>query len=258
MASDLHRLVSVAAPQPRPLLLAGAELGSLVVRLFAHKHPQDVAGLVLLEPLSETLFDPVANPQDPADRSTNPWTEHWFGHLLPSCRMLQLAAATGATRLGLLTGLLAPPFAGAGAEEVVRQKHQLCDPFHLQVRCSYISEWRITTTGPQAVWQELAGVNVSLAQVAEAAARPLAPSIPVAVVSGTAYDEQMPAGLVRGWSRAVQAVVGRTAARHTIVSGGDRHMARREGMVGEALAPLLRMVRAGGPEEGLRPEGLRD
>ena len=40
MASDLHRLVSLAAPQPRPLVLVGAELGGLVVRLYTHLHPQ--------------------------------------------------------------------------------------------------------------------------------------------------------------------------------------------------------------------------
>jgi hypothetical protein len=40
MVSDLHRLVTFAAPQERPLLLVGSELGALVVRAFAHLHPQ--------------------------------------------------------------------------------------------------------------------------------------------------------------------------------------------------------------------------
>jgi hypothetical protein len=40
MVSDLHRLVTFAAPQERPLLLVGSELGALVVRAFAHLHSQ--------------------------------------------------------------------------------------------------------------------------------------------------------------------------------------------------------------------------
>ncbi len=40
MVSDLHRLVTFAAPQERPLLLVGSELGALVVRAIAHLHPQ--------------------------------------------------------------------------------------------------------------------------------------------------------------------------------------------------------------------------
>jgi hypothetical protein len=40
MVSDLHRLVTFAAPQGPPLLLVGSELGALVVRAFAHLHPQ--------------------------------------------------------------------------------------------------------------------------------------------------------------------------------------------------------------------------
>jgi hypothetical protein len=40
MVSDLHRLVTFAAPQERPLLLVGSEVGGLVARAFAHLHPQ--------------------------------------------------------------------------------------------------------------------------------------------------------------------------------------------------------------------------
>jgi pimeloyl-ACP methyl ester carboxylesterase len=40
MVTDLHRLVTFAAPQERPLLLVGTSLGGLVARGFAHLHPQ--------------------------------------------------------------------------------------------------------------------------------------------------------------------------------------------------------------------------
>jgi pimeloyl-ACP methyl ester carboxylesterase len=55
-ADDLHALVRAAGIQP-PLLLVGHSMGSYVVRLYASAHPQDVAGLVLVDPVSETLAD---------------------------------------------------------------------------------------------------------------------------------------------------------------------------------------------------------
>lgn len=55
-AGDLYALVHAAGIQP-PLLLVGHSMGSYVVRLYASAHPQEVAGLVLVDPVSETLAE---------------------------------------------------------------------------------------------------------------------------------------------------------------------------------------------------------
>ena len=53
-ADDLHALVH-AAKLPTPLVLAGHSMAGYIVRLYASAHPEDVAGLVLVDPVVETL-----------------------------------------------------------------------------------------------------------------------------------------------------------------------------------------------------------
>jgi pimeloyl-ACP methyl ester carboxylesterase len=53
-AADLHALVQ-AAKLPTPLVLVGHSMASYIVRLYAAAHPDDVAGLVLVDPVAETL-----------------------------------------------------------------------------------------------------------------------------------------------------------------------------------------------------------
>ncbi len=50
-ADELHTLLQRAGI-PGPYVLAGHSLGGLTVRVFAHRYPQDVAGMVLLESMS--------------------------------------------------------------------------------------------------------------------------------------------------------------------------------------------------------------
>lgn len=55
-ADDLHALVH-AAKLPTPLVFVGHSMASYIVRLYAAAHPEDVAGLVLVDPVVETLAD---------------------------------------------------------------------------------------------------------------------------------------------------------------------------------------------------------
>merc|ERR1712013_105370 len=87
MVNDLHRLVTFSYPQERPFLLVGSELGGLVARMYAHLHPQDVSHVVMIDPISESLFDDVSNKND-VEKTENPWISYWFGHLLLSFRLL--------------------------------------------------------------------------------------------------------------------------------------------------------------------------
>jgi pimeloyl-ACP methyl ester carboxylesterase len=60
IADELHDLVHRAAVDP-PYVLVGHSFGGLVVRLFAVRHPREVAGLVLIEP---AIPDEWATPAD--------------------------------------------------------------------------------------------------------------------------------------------------------------------------------------------------
>ena len=228
MVNDLHRLVTFSYPQERPFLLVGSELGGLVARMYAHLHPQDVSHVVMIDPISESLFDDVSNKND-VEKTENPWISYWFGHLLLSFRLLQVSAMVGLSRVGLLTGLLTPPLTAlntqAGAEFSIRQKHNLCNPFHVQ-----------------AVFDEHRAVNDSLTQMREIqAAWPLNTSS--TIISGTYYDEELPPPLNRGWSRAVQDVIASMGSKHHVITGGDRHMIHSSSLVREALAPVVRIIK---------------
>ena len=52
VVDDLHAMLD-AAGEPGPYVLVGHSLGGLYVQLFAYQHPDDVAGLVLVDPTPE-------------------------------------------------------------------------------------------------------------------------------------------------------------------------------------------------------------
>src|SRR5689334_9354800 len=70
-AADLRALLH-AAGAPGPYVLVGHSYGGLIVRLYAHLHPREVAGLVLLDvpppdlSLRELRLLPPPKPGEPA------------------------------------------------------------------------------------------------------------------------------------------------------------------------------------------------
>ena len=82
MVNDLHALL-VAAQVPGPYLLVGHSFGGLLVRLFAHRYPDEVCGLVLVDAMNEDQFG-VIGPVVPAATPGEPpplrgFREFWTG-----------------------------------------------------------------------------------------------------------------------------------------------------------------------------------
>src|SRR4029079_17451033 len=53
--NDLHAVL-ITAKVPAPYVLVGHSLGGIIVRLYAHQYPGEVAGLVLVDPAHEDQF----------------------------------------------------------------------------------------------------------------------------------------------------------------------------------------------------------
>lgn len=81
---DLHALLSIAKI-PAPYVLVGHSLGGIIVRLFAHKYPDEVSGLVLVDPSHEDQFErlsplfPAKFPNEPeaVSQGRDFWTTGW-------------------------------------------------------------------------------------------------------------------------------------------------------------------------------------
>ncbi|HEX8598892.1 MAG TPA: alpha/beta hydrolase [Chloroflexia bacterium] len=72
MVADLHALLT-NAQVPGPYILAGNSLGGFNARIFAHKYPDEVVGLVLVDSMHQDQFTrveqalPPERPEDPEE-----------------------------------------------------------------------------------------------------------------------------------------------------------------------------------------------
>jgi len=66
MVADLHALLQ-AAKVPAPYVLGGHSLGGALVQIFAHDYPNEVAGLVLVDPEDSGLVDLLRTHMNDAD-----------------------------------------------------------------------------------------------------------------------------------------------------------------------------------------------
>jgi pimeloyl-ACP methyl ester carboxylesterase len=87
IVDELHSLLMQAGVQP-PYVLVGHSMGGGLVRLYAHEHPDQVAGLVLVDPLHEEQ-------EGRLPEATRRLNERGRKAMVPFFRLGQMAAASG-------------------------------------------------------------------------------------------------------------------------------------------------------------------
>jgi pimeloyl-ACP methyl ester carboxylesterase len=174
---DLHRLIH-ALNLPRPLVLTGHSFGTYIVRAYAHRFPQDVSGLVLIDPVTPQEWS------DPDFRARlRLWRAAFFSYVTG------LFAMCGIVRLGLW-GLLRRGAGNPGPllglhgtlRRIAREVAKL-PPEVIPLLQARWSEARF--------YRELAASIRSMpACAAEAALHPIPAGVPVIVLSGAHQTQE--------------------------------------------------------------------
>lgn len=194
MTDDLRELTQRLA-LPRPFVLVGHSFGTFIARVYAHRFPEDVAALVLIDPVMPEEF---ANPT--WGTRVRLWRAALFAHIAG------FLASFGLARLGLW-GLLrrgggnAGPLLGLSAtlRRVAGEVAKL-PPESVRLLRTRWSEPRF--------FRELAAsVQALPACAAEVASAPATPPVPVVILSGAHQTKER--------LRAHEAL----ATRHVIVEG---------------------------------------
>jgi pimeloyl-ACP methyl ester carboxylesterase len=106
IAAELHQLLERAAIKP-PYILVGHSFGGLVMRRFALNYPEEVASMVLVDPMRIEEWPPL----DPAKQSELNRGKKLFRFAIPVARIG--VARLAVTSLFLHSGLAAQRLAGA-------------------------------------------------------------------------------------------------------------------------------------------------
>jgi len=112
---ELHDMLQCAGIKP-PYILVGHSFGGLVMRRFAQLYPEDVAGVVLVDPMRCEEWPPL----NPAKQRAVDLGSRLTGYAIPLARIgiIRLAATSLLCRSGRLSANLAG-VAGAGGRHVL-------------------------------------------------------------------------------------------------------------------------------------------
>jgi pimeloyl-ACP methyl ester carboxylesterase len=117
MVDELHSLLAGAGVEP-PYVLVGHSLGGGLVRLYAHQHPDQVVGMVLVDPLHEEQEQRLPATLTRLNQKSRKATGSFF-------RLLQAAAASG------LPALLPKLLPQQALATVPKEAHQAYSSFFL-------------------------------------------------------------------------------------------------------------------------------
>jgi len=109
LAAELHQLLEEAAIQP-PYILVGHSFGGLVMRRFALNYPEEVASIVLVDPMRIEEWPPL----NPGRQSEIERGRKLFRFAIPIARIG--VARLAVTSLFLRSGLAAQRLAGAAGD----------------------------------------------------------------------------------------------------------------------------------------------
>lgn len=117
ITSELHTMLQSAGIKP-PYILVGHSFGGLVMRRYAVTYPEDVAGVVLIDPMRCEEWPPL----NPAKQSMINRGKRLSGYAIPIARfgLARLAVTSLLCRSGRLSGHLAGA-AGAGGRHVLQR-----------------------------------------------------------------------------------------------------------------------------------------
>ena len=114
-------MVTIVNPLPTPFLLVGSQIGALNSLAYSQSFPEQVAQIVLIDPISKSMFEHDVDKDSKENRPIS-WRKFWTTKQIPLFRFLQLSAMMGLNRIAILLGLLDIPgaFPSHGEEEGAR------------------------------------------------------------------------------------------------------------------------------------------
>lgn len=218
--SDLH-LALAKAGVPPPYVLVGASIGGMDARLFTFRYPKDVAGLVLVDPAHEEMFDLSPPSVRAQSESTGP------------LRLFQIASRLGIMRLANM------PVDIAGMDVLKGED---------QARARAVG---LRTSGVDAIVAETAalGGSISELKVARAAAGPQ-PLGDLPVIVLTRREEPPPAGdqarAYEAWVKLHAAMAGESSHGKQVLVAPSGHFIAVEhpDRVVEAIREVVDAARA--------------
>ncbi|XP_058232391.1 uncharacterized protein si:dkey-122a22.2 isoform X2 [Hemibagrus wyckioides] len=177
---------------------------------------REVSDLVLINPIPEDIFEDEM------------WERYWYTRLLPSLQIMQLAAATGVSRLLLILRVLEPSFGGdiMSGEMLQRQKYLLSNPAH---QSSAVDEHYF--------------MNESMSQVREISKFKLLSSrTSLSAIIGDSFDDLVPAHLNQVFADLQRKCLKRVypQAKLIHIQGADRYMiSKKASWVSKHLLELV-------------------